>query len=133
MNQEDRVYFIKKLEDEKKLLVEELSRLGQKNQKNPKKWETTYSDLNATVGADEVAPEADPIDQSDLIEEYEARSAVEAPLEARFNNVQEALDRVAKGTYGICRYGTPKHPIERERLEANPAALSCIEHLGRTS
>jgi DnaK suppressor protein len=40
--------------------------------------------------------------------------------------VCDALDRIRKGTYGICEGSG--NPIPRKRLEAFPAARYCIEH-----
>ena len=48
-------------------------------------------------------------------------------LEIRYNEVKEALKRIEEGTYGICRVSGEQ--IEPERLEANPAATTCIKHL----
>ncbi len=40
--------------------------------------------------------------------------------------IDDALDRIKRGTYGICE-GSGK-PIPKKRLEAFPAARFCIEH-----
>jgi len=40
--------------------------------------------------------------------------------------IEEALDRIAKGTYGIC-VATNK-PISKARLQAKPWAKYCIEY-----
>ena len=40
------------------------------------------------------------------------------------NNLNEALQRIEDGTFGICR--TCKRPIGRGRLEAVPTATQCI-------
>jgi RNA polymerase-binding protein DksA len=40
--------------------------------------------------------------------------------------IDQALDRIQQGTYGICE-GTDK-PISRARLEAMPWARYCIEY-----
>lgn len=43
--------------------------------------------------------------------------------------IDDALDRIKRGTYGICE-GSGK-PIPKKRLEAFPAARFCIEHQER--
>lgn len=40
--------------------------------------------------------------------------------------IEKALKKIEKGTYGICE--VCKGPIERGRLEAYPAADKCVEH-----
>jgi len=40
-------------------------------------------------------------------------------------HIDQALERIEKGTYGICQ--ECKRPISRERLEAVPHARLCIE------
>ena len=44
----------------------------------------------------------------------------------RLYEIDQALERIEKGTYGICE-GTGE-PIARKRLEAFPAARYCIEY-----
>ena len=121
-------YFKQKLEAEKSLLIEELGELGRINPTNPKDWEPTYSELHPKIGADETEREPDENDQGTQVEEYEVRNATEAPLEMRFNNVLVALNRIKDGKYGICTVGGEPHTIEEARLEANPAAITCINH-----
>jgi RNA polymerase-binding transcription factor DksA len=120
-------HYKQKLEAEKAKLLGELQELGRINPTNPKDWETTYSNLHPSVGSDEISAEPDSNDQADLIEEYELRNATEVPLEARMNEVLRALERIEKGTFGLCTVDEP-HPIEEGRLEANPAATTCMKH-----
>lgn len=44
----------------------------------------------------------------------------------RLREIIDALDRIAKGTYGICE-GSGK-PIPKKRLEAFPSARYCVEY-----
>ena len=44
------------------------------------------------------------------------------------SGVDEALEKIEKGTYGICETGGEK--IEEDRLEANPSARTCKAHMG---
>lgn len=64
---------------------------------------------------------------ADEIETWNERRATAAVLETRYRNVMRALDKIATGTYGICEISG--EPIEAERLIANPAARTCIQHL----
>ena len=128
MDQTYLAHFTAKLEKEETRLLEELQSLGRVNPTNPKDWEGTYSNLNPDVGADEKEEEPDELDQGVELAEYEERNATETTLEGRYNSVKAALARLADGSYGICSKGDP-HAIELERLEANPAATTCIKHL----
>lgn len=128
MEQTDIAHFKALLQKEEARLLAELNESGRINPTNPNDWEGTYSNLKPEVGADEITAEADDIDQGDLLEEYEERNATETVLEGRHNEVNDALRRIEEGTYGICTIDG-NHPIERERLEANPAAKTCTAHL----
>ena len=112
-----------KLEEEKKQLESELSRVGRKNPEVAGDWEAVPEDLNVET--------SDTGELSGAFEEMENRSAIENTLEERFILVSRALDAVKKETYGVCssQEGKP-HPIEYKRLEANPAATECIKHAG---
>lgn len=112
-------HFKEKLEQEKKRLEGELKGVGRVNPDNPKDWEATPSPID-------VMP-ADKTEVAEQMEEFEGRSAVEAELENRLGSIYHALERIKKGTYGVCEKGG--EPIEEARLEANPAARTCMKHL----
>ncbi|MBU0723228.1 TraR/DksA C4-type zinc finger protein [Patescibacteria group bacterium] len=114
-------YFQERLEKEKAELVNSLEDVGFINPDNPKDWvgkpdptETEHSDKNTNA---------------DNIEEYEINIAVVSTLELRLQNINAALERIKNNTYGIC--SVCKQPIEEGRLEANIAADTCKEHMGK--
>lgn len=111
------------LEKELETLTHELESLGRKNPNNPSDWEATAED-------DPISHPADPSDTADQKEEYEERAGILNQLEIRWNEVKHALERIEKGTYGTCEISG--EPIELERLEANPAARTCIAHMNET-
>jgi RNA polymerase-binding transcription factor DksA len=113
-------YFKEKLEEELKVLEEELKTVGRRNPDNPEDWEPIPP-------AKEEYGSADPNEQADNIETYEENTAILKELEIRYNNVKLALKKIEEGTYGICEIS--EEPIEKERLEANPAAKTCIKHM----
>lgn len=115
----DTAPFKVQLEEEKARLEKELSGLGRRNPSNPADWEA----LPPTTGQ-----ESDPNDAADLIEDFEANTAILKDLEIRYNNVLDALQRIEGGTYGICEVSG--EAIEPERLAADPAARTCKAHLG---
>jgi RNA polymerase-binding transcription factor DksA len=107
-----------KLEEELKTLVEELKSVGRINPSNSADWEPTPV-------KDWDADKADENEVADTIEEYEDNTAILKPLEIRFNEIKSALERIEKGTFGVC--ATCGAQIEKGRLDANPAANTCMK------
>ncbi|HEU5114587.1 MAG TPA: TraR/DksA C4-type zinc finger protein, partial [Candidatus Paceibacterota bacterium] len=114
----DTAHFKKMLEKELASLEVELKSVGHKNAENPKDWEPGATDVD--VEASDLA------DTADNIENYELNTAILKPLETQYNDVKLALEKIKKGTYGLCE--VDGKPIEKARLEANPAARTCLEH-----
>lgn len=104
-----------KLEEEKKLLETELSALGQVDKAGD--WKATP---DSEISAQEVQDEGD---MADRAQDYEERSIKLDMLELRLNDINKALKKMDEGKYGICE--VCKGKIEEDRLEANPAALTC--------
>lgn len=118
----DSGYFKKKLEAELKTLEAELKSVGHKNPSNPKDWEASSGEVDVNA--------SDAADIADNIESYESNTAILKPLEKQYNDVKIALEKISKGVYGICEVAG--EPIEKERLEANPAARTCVSHMKDT-
>ena len=110
--------FKQKLEEEKRLLEEELKDVGKPNPLNPSDWEAKEEPN---------AEKADLNTQADVYEEIEERHAITDTLEARLQNVNAALARIGEGSYGVCEVCGER--IEEDRLNANPAARTCKAHL----
>jgi len=110
----------KKLEEEKALLERELSSIGHVNPNNPTDWIPDPE-------RQEVKETADKNLMGDRHEDFEERAVINAGLEERLANVVAALSRIEDGTYGTC--SALGHEIEEDRLEANPAAATCKEHM----
>lgn len=70
--------------------------------------------------------ESDPNDVADQIEELVTNVPLVAELEEQHIDVAEALEKMDEGVYGLCEECS--EPISYERLKANPAARTCIEH-----
>ncbi|MBP6925970.1 MAG: TraR/DksA C4-type zinc finger protein [Candidatus Pacebacteria bacterium] len=110
------------LQDEKTLLEKELASLGHLvNDKGD--WAATPGEQPGSTGNDD----ADKNVQADYIEEFEGRIAESDVLEQRYAQVVSALVRIENGTYGVCEVSGEE--IELDRLEANPAASTCKEHM----
>jgi len=111
-----------KLEEELKILEKELQGLGIINPENSKDWET-IGDAETNANDDH----SDPNDNADDQEEFGERQAILNDLEIRHNNIKKALLKIEAKTYGKCE--VCQKEIEEKRLEANPAATTCIEHM----
>ncbi len=61
------------------------------------------------------------------MEEYESNVAIVNTLESKYQTVISALERIKNNTYGKCLVCGKE--IEQDRLEANPAAGTCKEHM----
>lgn len=64
---------------------------------------------------------------ADRAEDWIERRATLSELEARYNNLRDALARIENGTYGICE--VCGEAIEAARLDANPTARTCTLHI----
>ena len=112
--------FKTRLEKERDLLTAELASLGKQNPDNPADWEPAPQ--GDQFGADRN-------DNADIIEELHENNAAINELEVRLVSVNEALVRIQNGSYGMCQVSG--EDIEIERLNANPAAQTCMEHMNQ--
>jgi DnaK suppressor protein len=64
-------------------------------------------------------------DDASEVEEQSKSLALRRHLEGMLKEVDRAIARAGKGTYGICE--RCHHPISEERLKAMPAATLCID------
>ena len=119
ITEEQKTEFKDRLEKERDILQKELSSLGTQNPSNPDDWEP-----KKPVGEDFGA---DRNENADIIEAVQENNAALNELEARLKNVMHALSKFESGTYGVCE--TSDEPIEIERLKANPAARTCMQHM----
>jgi RNA polymerase-binding protein DksA len=65
-----------------------------------------------------------PDENAQEIIDYSTSVMAEKVLEKTLEDINSALDRIDKGTYGICKYC--HKPIDLKRLLARPTASSCI-------
>ena len=112
-------HFEDRLKEEFKTLEVELRSIGQRNPANPADWEAKPDKMD-------VMP-SDSNEVADSIESYEENTGILKQLEIRFNEVKKALEKIKIGKYGLCE--VDQKPIENERLEANPAAKTCLKHM----
>ncbi len=110
--------FLKEVEDllkkEEKRLHDELAEFSKQNPKNKDDFDAQFPNMGDKE--DENAEE---------VNMYSTNLTLERTLEASLRDVEKALERIRKGTYGICKYCNKE--IDEKRLRARPASSSCIE------
>ena len=106
-----------KLDAEKENLEEELASHG-RIQNEDGDWAGSSNEMG-----DE---EADPNDAADQIEELVTNVPLVEQLEARHEDVEDAIEKMEQGVYGLCE--ACGEPIALKRLQANPAARTCVAH-----
>jgi RNA polymerase-binding transcription factor DksA len=109
---------LRKLEKERDVLFEELRDMGKLNT-DTEEWEATPEAIDF--------PESDQNDMADRFEDFEARSSMIKTLGPRLNNILKAIKGLNRESFGRCE--VCKKDIEMARLEANPAARTCKQHL----
>lgn len=117
----DTTQYKKLLEEESAKLKKELSDLGEQNLNNPSEWSVKAPNMDIM--------NADENEVGDRVEEIQIDSIILDELAVRYNNITLALKKIEEGTYGVCEIDGK--PIEEKRLQANPAARTCKEHVGQ--
>lgn len=107
---------------EREKFTRELKGIAKPDPKRKGGWRAIFPqfelfEYGASSGRDE---------EADEVEEFETILAAEDNLASRLLSVNRALNRMEKGTYGICQKCGKEIPLER--LQANPAAEYDIEH-----
>lgn len=104
---------------ELEVLEGQLVSIGRKNPDNPADWEAVATNLDDD--------NADEFDVAEDLENYENNKAELDALEIQLNNVKTALKKIEDGKYGLCEVCNKE--IENDRLEVNPSAKTCKEHM----
>lgn len=100
---------------EKERLEKDLSKFAKKNTRTADEdFDSTFP--NYGDKEDENAAE---------VAEYAANISIENDLEKFLRDVNKALESIAKGSYGVCKYC--KKTIEPKRLLARPTSSACVE------
>lgn len=107
--------FKEKLITEKTRAEEDISLIAKKDEHGD--WEAVPE---TEIINQEVPDEADMAERS---EDYEERTIKVNSLEKKLIDINNALDKIEKGEYGICEVCGKK--IEEERLDINPSARTC--------
>jgi DnaK suppressor protein len=102
-----------KLQSEKEIIEKELSSFTKKDPH-------AQDNFNATFP--KYGDEED--DNAHEVAEYTANKPLELTLEKTLRDVIKSLERIKKGTYGICKYC--QKPIDKKRLLARPNSSACV-------
>jgi RNA polymerase-binding transcription factor DksA len=111
------------IEENKKKLLDEQKRiktvLGHEDIKDgsgefPGEYKPKFDELGNEEG-----------ENASEVENFGNQLGVTENLEERLKQIENALSKIDDGTYGTCIEGDE---IEEERLRANPAAETCIQH-----
>jgi DnaK suppressor protein len=110
-----------KLSQEREILITDLKGVGiVPDSKNPDDWQARPDNDTGTEDAD--ANEA-----GDRIQSYANNDSLVQTLEQRLREIDHALKNIESNAYGKCE--VCEKDIEDDRLNANPAARTCKEHL----
>jgi RNA polymerase-binding protein DksA len=99
---------------EKARIENELSSIGQKDESEGGKFNVHFPNY----GDEEE-------DSAVEVADYEANLSIGKRIEKLLRDIETSLERIEKGTYGICKYC--QKPIDQKRLLARPTSSSCIE------
>lgn len=100
--------------EEKTKLEAELAKMTKKNTDGEDTYAAKFPNYGDTE--DENAAE---------VAEYVTNISLEENLQKNLRDVEQALQKITTGVYGICKYC--KKPIEEKRLLARPASSACVE------
>ena len=112
-------HFKEKLEEERALIIKELGEIAVEGERGL--WSAKDPQM------DVMPPQAEPNEAADKLEELDERAEEVTTLSARLADVEKALKNMETGSFGICEVCVKE--IEEERLEANPAARTCMQHM----
>ncbi len=103
-----------KLLAEKKRLEETLSKSEAKSEKVDREYETKFEEIDR-----------DQEENADEMEMYQSTLAADETMKTELEKINEALERMEKGTYGVCENCQKEIPLDR--LRAYPQAAKCLE------
>lgn len=107
-----------KLEKQKADLERILHSFAEKDRKVLGDWDTRFPSWNGETGSAALERAAD------QVEEYSTLLPIEHSLELKLKDVNLALEKMKKGTYGICE--KCKKPIDIQRLKILPEVRICL-------
>ena len=104
-----------KLLAQKERLEKDLRSFAQKDPNIKGDWTTKFQRFEEGSNLEEAADE---------VEQYATSLPIEHSFELRLQGIAQALEKIKKGTYGICE--NCKKTIDAKRLEIYPEAKYCL-------
>ena len=98
---------------EKAELEKNLEQIAKPLDKKGGDYETTFEEIGTAKE-----------DNATEIEQYSDNFSVEVILEKKLQNIIGALQKIERGTYGICEQC--RQAIDLNRLKASPSAKNCL-------
>jgi len=120
MNKETIEGLKQKLEKEKIVLEEQLKKFATKDEKMEGDWDTRFPKLDSNVSGSASLEAA-----ANEVEEYSTLLPQEHSMELKIQNINLALEKIKKGTYGICE--NCKKEIPLDRLNVSPESRLCLD------
>ncbi|MDP2638805.1 MAG: TraR/DksA C4-type zinc finger protein [Candidatus Azambacteria bacterium] len=112
------------LEKERDLLTKELETIATRDPHSKDNWNIKHFEWGGDqITSKEELEGGESVNESD---EDMKNKALSDNLELRLRDVNNASQRIKEGSYGIC--AVCKNPIPIDRLKANPAAETDMEH-----
>ena len=119
MNKKFQTELKKKLKEQKETLEQELSKFAEKDKELKGDWDTKYPKADGATGGSALE------DAADQVEAYANLLPVEYNMELRLKDINLALDKIEKSTFGKCE--KCKKQIAEERLKVYPEARYCLD------
>jgi len=110
----------KQLEKEKENIEKHLEKFATKDEKLKGDWDTRFPRFNGRETGSSALEQA-----ADEVEEYSTLLSLEHNLEIRLKDINSALEKIRKGTYGQCENCGKE--ISTERLKIYPEARFCLQ------
>ena len=107
------------LEKKKQELEKELEKFAEKDEKLKGDWDTRFPRYDGGETGSAALEKA-----ADEVEEYSTLLSLEHNLEIRLKDIDSALEKIPKGTYGKCENCGKE--ISLERLKIYPEARFCL-------
>lgn len=108
------------LEKKKSELEKELTKFAKKDDKLKGDWDTRFPRYDGGETGSAALEKA-----ADEVEEYSTLLSLEYNLEGRLKDIDSALEKIKKGTYGKCENCGKE--IDEERLKVHPEAKFCLD------
>lgn len=112
--------FEKLLLGRKKKIEKELEKFAKKDPRLKGDYDTQFPDFGSAQSTDENALE---------VADYESNLSLEHSLELQLQDIDAALARIKKGTYGRCQQKDCRGYVRKERLKIYPEAKYCMKCL----